>query len=163
MRRTMAVVSCCRVHLCRWHLWAGIFLFIARCIRLLATRLLQRPACLHDSEVPQHGRSASGGPPTAKLMDGPLQRPLPALGRLARASGLVIQPDRISSGHSHPKVGSPVHSRRLVGKWFGEAEPGGLEPSAGERQPHVGLGLPSEIHRAVINLLGYRLGENGVV
>ena len=45
---------------------------------------------------------------------------------------------------------------------LGDAD-AGIEPGAGERQGHVGLGLPSEINRAEINLLGYRLGELGVM
>jgi hypothetical protein len=74
------------------------------------------------------------GPPTAT---GPLvRRPSGATGKgsgLVRrggtvlprsrpASGLVIDRDRLASGHSHPQVGQPMHSSRLVGKWLGEAE-----------------------------------------
>jgi hypothetical protein len=40
----------------------------------------------------------------------------------APASGLVVDRDRLASGHSHPQVGQPVHSSRLVGEWRGEAE-----------------------------------------
>ena len=32
---------------------------------------------------------------------------------------LVVNRDRLARGHSHPKVGQPVHSSRLVGKWLG--------------------------------------------
>jgi len=41
---------------------------------------------------------------------------------------------------------------------LGDAD-AGVEPSASDRQGHVGLGLPSEIDRAVISLFGYRVGE----
>ena len=45
---------------------------------------------------------------------------------------------------------------------LGDAD-AGVEPSAGERQGHVGLGFPSEVDWAVIDLLCHRLREFGVV
>ena len=41
---------------------------------------------------------------------------------------------------------------------LGDAD-AGIAPRAGERQRHVGLGFAAEIDRAVIDLLGHRLGE----
>ena len=41
---------------------------------------------------------------------------------------------------------------------FGDADAGVLA-GAGQRQRHVGLGLPAEVHRPVIDLVGDGLGE----
>jgi hypothetical protein len=58
------------------------------------------------------------------------------LPRSRPASGLVVNRDRLASGHSHPQVGQPMHSSRLVGKWLGEAEAGA--------EPHSDLASPPD-------------------